>query len=156
MTYKKTDLRVSFKIKAFTKTDSGVSFFVNHKMAQPDRGWSPMLIYLVVILLIIFIIGIIGFRFFFNVGWIDAFFQTGLATSTLGLSATSVAETNSQKLFLVIYALTSSIIFLGIASHLVSEFIRMHDEKLKNEALEQNQTSMSNYVPSTSRYHVIG
>jgi len=125
-------------------------------MAQPDRGWSPMLIYLVVILLVIFIIGIIGFRFFFNVGWIDAFFQTGLATSTLGLSATSVAETNSQKLFLVIYALTSSIIFLGIASHLVSEFIRMHDEKLKNEALEQNQTSMSNYVPSTSRYHVIG
>jgi len=125
-------------------------------MAQPDRGWSPMFIYLVVILLIIFIIGIIGFRFFFDVGWVDAFFQTGLATSTLGLSATSVAETNSQKLFLVIYALTSSIIFLGIASHLVSDFIRMHDEKLKNEALEQRQATMSMYIPSRNRYHVVG
>lgn len=120
-------------------------------MAQPDRGWSPMLIYLIVILMIIFVIGIIGFRFFFDVNWIDAFFQTGLATSTLGLSATSVAETDSQKLFLVIYALTSSIIFLGIASHLVSEFIRMHDEKLKNEQLEKTQTTLASYVPVTNQ-----
>lgn len=118
-------------------------------MAQPDRGLSPMFWYLVIILVIIFIIGIIGFRYFFNTDWVDAFFQTGLATSTLGLSATSVAETNSQKLFLVIYALTSSIIFLGVAAHIVAEFIRMHDEKLRNQEAEQQSQGRIGFTQVT-------
>lgn len=120
-------------------------------MAQPDAGLSPMFWYLIVILIIIFIIGIIGFRFFFDVGWVDAFFQTGIATSTLGLSATSVAKTNSQKLFLVIYALISAVLFLGIATHIISELIRMHDEKLENQQSEQkHRHTQGFYTPVTS------
>ena len=107
-------------------------------MAKPDRGLSPMFWYLLLILIIIFIIGIIGFRILFEVGWIDASYQTAMATSTLGLSATSVAETDSQKLFIGVLAIVSAILFIGIGTHLVSEIIRMHDEKLENVKYENS------------------
>ncbi len=123
-------------------------------MAQPDRPLSPMFWYLVIVLAIIFILGIIGFRLFFEVGWIDAAFQTAIATSTLGLSVTSTAETDSQKLFLGIFALLSALLFIGIGTHLVSELIRMYDEKLKNQERESNSLGRVGYffpVPVGSR-----
>lgn len=119
-------------------------------MATPDRPLSPMFWYLIVILVIIFILGIIGFKFFFDVGWIDAAFQAGIATSTLGLSETSVASTDSQKIFLVTYALVSAVLFLGIATHLVTEVIRMHDEKLANEELMKHQSGNTAFTVSPS------
>lgn len=97
-------------------------------MAKSVKGLSPMFWYLLVVLVIIFVLGILGFKYFFEVDWIDAGFQTAIATSTLGLSATSIANTNGQKIFLAVFALVSAIMFIGIGTHLISEVIRMYDE----------------------------
>ena len=98
--------------------------------------------YLVIILIIIFIIGIIGFMYFFDTDLIDSTYQTAIMTSTLGLANTTIAATDAQKFFIGVYSLISAILFIGIGTHLVSEIIRIYDEKLEErEKVSYKDTS---------------
>lgn len=84
---------------------------------------SNRYIILIILLICIYIIGLIGFKTLFNTNWIDAFFNVSVTTATISLPPSKTIKTNSQKIFISLYALASAIILLGIAVSLVNNIL---------------------------------
>lgn len=73
--------------------------------------------------IIVFLIGLLTFRYLFNQDWVDSFYYT----VTFGISAESISETKSQKLFLAFYFLIAGFLFVAVASHLIEHIMDVVD-----------------------------
>lgn len=75
---------------------------------------------LVIVLVSIFLIGVLGFRFLFDESWVDSFFYAATCTSTIGLIPQDKIKDNPQKIFISVYVLVASCIFLVLAGYIVT------------------------------------
>ena len=91
------------------------------------NGVGRIFIWLFFLLLLVFIIGLIGFRILFNFGWVDAFHNTAVTMSTLGIHSECNVETDNQKIFVGIYALISGALYLSIISLIVIKFVKLYE-----------------------------
>lgn len=89
-----------------------------------DAKVKKLLIWIVVLFIIVFLIGIIGFKYFFNLDWHDAFYHAALTTSTLGVDVEN--KTRSQKYFIAIYALVSGILFISLISAFIDHIVDVY------------------------------
>ena len=65
-------------------------------------------------------IGVAGYHFLANLGWIDALLNASMILG--GMGPVSPLETDAAKIFASIYALFCGLVFVGIASLLVLPF----------------------------------
>lgn len=71
----------------------------------------------------VFAIGLLTFRYLFNQNWVDSFYYT----VTFGITAESISQTQSQKLFLSFYFLIAGFLFVAVASHLIEHIMDIFD-----------------------------
>lgn len=77
------------------------------------------------IILILFIItvfiGIVGFKYFFNMSWLDSFVNSGLIVSSMGPITPMV--TLDQKLFTTIFAMFSTLFVIIIIALILDQIV---------------------------------
>jgi hypothetical protein len=80
-----------------------------------------IIIWTIVIFIIVVALGTIGYKFIFDISWIDAFYAASLVLTAI--SETIVPTTTGQKLFVIFYSFVSVVIFLSLATNTVSKAI---------------------------------
>lgn len=76
------------------------------------------------LLLIIFLIGFIGYMFLFGMNFIDAFYNTALTVTTLGVDPH--IKTSGEKIFTGIYAIIAGGCFISLIGILIAYIIATH------------------------------
>jgi hypothetical protein len=77
-------------------------------------------------------IGVLGFHFFANLGWIDSLLNASMILG--GMGPVDTLRTNAAKIFASFYALFSGLAFISIVSVLLAPFVhrmlhRFHAEE---------------------------
>lgn len=80
-------------------------------------------------------VGMIGFNYYLNVSWTDAFLNASMILT--GMGPVHECETDAGKIFAGIYALYSGIIFLSIVGIMVIPFFHkyIHNLNIENECI---------------------
>ena len=73
---------------------------------------------------IVLLIGFVGYRYFFNLSVVDAFYNTSLTASTLGVEVRE--RSNAEKIFTSFYALLVGVFFISTISMIISYLFAMH------------------------------
>lgn len=79
------------------------------------------IIFIILFILFSIAIGMIIYRAFIGLGWVDSFYNSSLILSTLGQDAK--VYTSLNKILVSLYALYSSIFFIVIISIIISRVI---------------------------------
>lgn len=95
------------------------NLYVYKKKSKQNQ--KNILILLIIVFVIILFIGVIGYRYLFNLNWMDCFYNSSLIISTLNLS--TVPMNDSQKVFIMIYSLIAGLTFITIASRSIGFII---------------------------------
>lgn len=66
-------------------------------------------------------IGILGYHFIAQLGWIDSFLNASMILG--GMGPTDALKTDAAKIFASLYALFSGLAFVGIVSVLLAPFV---------------------------------
>jgi len=98
-------------------------------VTQPKpKKFSKLLLIMLLVLVIVFVLGMIGYKYLFDIPWLDAMYYTAITTSTLDLPvAINNDRTPGQKVFIAVYALMAAIIFIGTASQLITSLIERYE-----------------------------
>lgn len=88
-----------------------------------------ILVISLILFIVVILVGAFFYRYLFEMSWIDSFYSASTVISTLSLSGENASRTNSQKIFIIIYALVAGILFITIASHVIEEIIDMYENK---------------------------
>lgn len=78
---------------------------------------------LLIIVVTIYAIGVLGYKSIFDTDWLNAFYYASTTSATIGLIASEDINTVERKVFLSIYVLTASCVFLVLAGYIVHYFL---------------------------------
>lgn len=81
---------------------------------------------LFIFFIVIFFIGIVGYKYVFGMSPSDAFFNTSLTVSNLGIGLHE--KTATEKIFTAIYSLLTGILFVSLVSSIVAYIFTMYLE----------------------------
>jgi len=81
-------------------------------------------------------IGVLGYRFFAGLTWIDALMNAAMILG--GMGPVNELSTNSGKLFATFYALYSGVAFLAIAAVLIAPFAHRLLHRLHLEDIDRD------------------
>ena len=88
-------------------------------LAKSKKSKAMMGVMIIILLLLsIILIGYLGYRYIFKMNASDAFFNTTITASTLGLDIRE--RTPAEKIFTGVYALLAGVFFIAIISSAVS------------------------------------
>lgn len=73
-----------------------------------------------VVIVVVLGIGVAGYHYLADIGWIDALLNASMILG--GMGPVAQLETNGAKIFASLYALFCGLVFVGIASLLVLPF----------------------------------
>lgn len=79
-------------------------------------------------------IGIIGYHYFFKIGWLDSLLNASMILT--GMGPVDKAETDSAKLFSSVYAIYSGVAFLTSVAVIFSPVVHRFLHKFKIEVEE--------------------
>lgn len=97
------------------------------------------------LLLVVFMAGVIGFRFFSEYSWIDAFYMTVITITTVGYGEV-MPLSPSEKVF-VSLLIISSIFIVGYAISVITEYILSKNTGiLRQKKLQKKLASMHNHI----------
>ncbi|MDP2688341.1 MAG: NAD-binding protein [Aequorivita sp.] len=97
------------------------------------------------LLLVVFMTGVIGFRFFSEYSWIDAFYMTVITITTVGYGEV-MPLSPSEKVF-VSLLIISSIFIVGYAISVITEYILSKNTGiLRQKKLQKKLASMHNHI----------
>ena len=82
------------------------------------RARAALLAIFIIILVVLLIVGMIAYRYLFQLSWVDAFYSATLVLTTV--NTVPEARTVGQKIFVAIYALISIVVFFSLTSVIVS------------------------------------
>jgi hypothetical protein len=85
---------------------------------------SQLLLLLFLLLFVILIIGTLGFHHICKLSHMDAFYNSCLTVTTLGIQYRP--NKNSEKIWISIYSLISVILFLSIIVYFLYKIIKMN------------------------------
>lgn len=83
--------------------------------------FSSKLIVAILLLLLVFMTGVVGFHFFSDYSWIDAFYMTVITVTTVGYG--EVMPLSPQEKVFVSLLIISSIFIVGYAISVITEYI---------------------------------
>jgi len=99
----------------------------------------------VFLLLIIFMTGVIGFRFFSDYSWVDAFYMTVITITTVGYGEV-MPLSPSEKIF-VSLLIISSIFIVGYAISVITEYILSKNiGVLRQKKVQKKLESMRDHI----------
>ncbi len=97
------------------------------------------------LLLLVFMVGVIGFRFFSDYSWIDAFYMTVITITTVGYGEV-MPLSPSEKVF-VSLLIISSIFIVGYAISVTTEYILSKNTGiLRQKKVQKKLESMHNHI----------
>ncbi len=97
------------------------------------------------LLLVVFMTGVIGFRFFSEYSWIDAFYMTVITITTVGYGEV-MPLSPSEKVF-VSLLIISSIFIVGYAISVITEYILSNNiGNLREKKVEKKLESIHNHI----------
>ena len=83
------------------------------------RKKIKIFVFSIILFIVIILLGTIGYKFLFNLTWLDAFYNAATIFSGSKINPTNT----TQKVFLIIYTLSSTVIFFSIATHAIKDII---------------------------------
>lgn len=92
-------------------------------------------VYSILLLVISISIGILGYHFIGNLGWIDSIYNASMILT--GMGPVNEMITNSAKLFASVYALFSGVIFLSTVAIFFAPFAHRLMHLLHIEELDE-------------------
>lgn len=87
---------------------------------------KKILIFAVILFVLILSVGFIGYKHFFGMSSVDAFYNTSLTITTVAVAPHE--RTNSEKMFTAFYALFSALLFLSLISAAVAYIFTLYIE----------------------------
>ena len=90
-------------------------------MGNAGIQWTDVVIILALVLIAI-VIGIIGYRFFYNSPWIDAFYESSLMLT--GIGPLTNPTTSGEKIFVALYAILCSLVIVGIIAYVIAQILQ--------------------------------
>jgi voltage-gated potassium channel len=98
------------------------------------------------LLLLVLCIGVFGFRFIADYGWIDAVYMTVITITTVGFEEVNPLDANA-KIFTV-FLILSSVVIVGYAISIITEYILSKNnlEDIKQRKMQKKIDGMSNHI----------
>lgn len=84
------------------------------KTQKKNQKSKFIFIVIVIIFFILISAGTIGFKYLFNLEWLDALYAAALVITGINIEATAVTE--GQKWFVIIYSIFAVVVYLSLAS----------------------------------------
>jgi hypothetical protein len=84
-------------------------------------------------------IGVLGYRFFAGLSWIDALMNAAMILG--GMGPVNELSTDSGKLFASVYALYAGVAFLAIAAVMIAPFVHRLLHSLHLEDADRDDSS---------------
>ena len=84
------------------------------KSLENNERVQKILILVIISFFILVAIGVIGFRYLFELNWLDSLYAAVLILTGIDLEATVI--TNGQKWFIIFYSILSIVIYLSMAN----------------------------------------
>ncbi len=101
---------------------SGIVSREIEKNTEKEIKRDILIVYWTLIIFIItVVVGTIGYRYLFDLSWIDAFYAATLILTAISEETTPV--TVGQKLFVIFYAIFAVIVFLSMATNAVAKVL---------------------------------
>lgn len=101
-----------------------------YSYGERNRRRNILLVSVILFFLITFI-GTMGYRYLFDMTWLDAIYSAVLVLSTLSVEGR--IGTPIQKIFIMIYSLIAGVIYITIATYSIETILEIYEEgKHKN------------------------
>ena len=85
----------------------------------------------ILIIIILFLlgltIGVLGYKYFFDMTWTDALFNATISMSTLGIAPNE--KTAGEKIFTGFYAILSGVFFISLVSAVIQYVFNIYVEE---------------------------
>ncbi|SRX74814.1 potassium channel family protein [Aequorivita antarctica] len=99
----------------------------------------------ILLLLLVFTTGVVGFHFFSDYSWIDAFYMTVITVTTVGYG--EVMPLSPQEKIFVSLLIISSIFIVGYAISVITEYILSKNTGiLRQKKVQKKLESMHNHI----------
>ncbi len=108
--------------------------------------YRTKLIFALCLLWLVFIAGVLGFKFLFDYGWIDAVYMTVITITTVGFGELHPL-TPSEKIFTSVFIL-SSIFIVGYAIKVITEYLLSQNNigNLRQKKVQKKIQSLENHI----------
>ena len=82
--------------------------------AEKIERIKRVLIIVIISFFLLITIGVVGFKYLFNLSWLDSLYAATLVIT--GINIESTAVTDGQKWFVIIYSIFAVVIYLSMAN----------------------------------------
>ena len=95
---------------------------------SPEKKRRKMMVFFgsIILFFVLIFLGTIGYKLLFDLSWMDAFYNA--ATIFSGGNKLDQPFTTGQKLFVVVYTLFATVIFISIAAHAIKDVMQMFEK----------------------------
>lgn len=101
--------------------------YTHHLSRQKKHKKKVVFFVSLIAFVVLILLGTIGYKLLFSLSWLDAFYNAAAIFSG-GSKVADQTTGNGQKMFIIVYTLLASVVFIGIAATAIKDIIDLWEE----------------------------